>query len=49
MKCPICDNQMILCWKFSAQAWYCPKCDVTFRGGIWWIDTKKLQDKETNK
>lgn len=56
MKCPVCDNQMILRWKSSAQEWYCLECGAIFRKGVWWIgtkkiknDLKKLQKKEQTK
>lgn len=44
MKCPVCDNQMILRWKSSAQEWYCLECGAIFRNGIWWIGTKRIKN-----
>lgn len=44
MKCPVCDNQMILRWKYSAQEQYCPKCGAIFCKGVWWIGTKKIEN-----
>jgi len=40
---------MILCWKFSSRAWYCSKCNITFRDSIWWMGAKKLQEREQRK
>lgn len=44
MKCPVCNNQMVLRWESSAQEWYCLECGAIFRNGIWWIGAKRIKN-----